>query len=124
MSDARRYVFYSGDLIKGHGSMSSAEAKVTAVLNGHEGALELPDGIELDQVYIERGRLRERMKMPIAVDGLTITGIPKGATLAAHGTSVIVDDGTAVLSFDEPGTHAVTIALPPQWLDYSLEVVA
>lgn len=124
MSNARRYVFYSGGLIKGHGSMSSAEAKTTATLNGHEGALELPDGIEFDQVYIERRRLRKRKKMPIAVDGLTITGIPKGATLAAHGTSVIVDDGTAVLSFDEPGTHAVTIALPPQWLDYSLEVVA
>jgi hypothetical protein len=104
--------------------MSSAEAKTTATLNGHEGALELPDGIEFDQVYIERRRLRKRKKIPIAVDGLTITGIPKGATLAAHGTSVIVDDGTAVLSFDEPGTHAVTIALPPQWLDYSLEVVA
>lgn len=67
--------------------------------------------------------IAERQEMPATLNGLTITGVPLGATLRIEGVDYAVGDGAAELSFTLPGAYTVKLSCWP-YLDKIFEVVS
>lgn len=67
-----------------------------------------------DTHYVTEGEPALRPAMPAALAGQTITQIPAGAVLTINGgKAYTVNDGTADLQFDQPGTYTVQLSCWP-----------
>lgn len=72
--------------------------------------------------YVVNGALQERPENPSTLNGLVIENIPVGASISFNDQSHIVDDGTAELEFQFPGTYTVTVTCFP-YLTKDFEVI-
>jgi len=66
------------------------------------------------QHYVLKEKLVERPEMLLVVEGLTISGVPAGASVTIENGPVCIADGTEIeLSFNAPGTFNVSIEMWP-----------
>lgn len=57
--------------------------------------------------------IMERPLLPVTVAGMTISGVPTGATLSIDGEPYLVNDGEVELTFSLPGSYLVVIDVWP-----------
>jgi hypothetical protein len=87
-----------------------------------QSVVELDDSSKNDaNSFISGGVVVPRPSNPATISGLTISNIPTGCVLTIEGTAYIVNDGTAELSFNAPGTYSVGASLWP-YLPKAFEV--
>lgn len=72
--------------------------------------------------YVVNGQLLERPDNPSTLNGLVIENVPLGATVSFDDQSYVVDDGTAELGFQFPGTYTVSVTCFP-YLTKNFEVI-
>lgn len=71
--------------------------------------------------YIEGGKPRERMPVPVVVNGLTLTGLPDACMMVIDGTQYEAHGPLVELEFDQPGTYHVRVESWP-YLDTEVTV--
>lgn len=101
--------------------------------NGHEGRMARSSAErsiqgEADPLtqYVNpaTGRIEPRLRMPLRVDGGTLSGLPAGGCLIEiEGRSYPVSDTSVMLRFDQPGSYTVKVSAPA-FLDSAIVVSA
>jgi hypothetical protein len=76
---------------------------------------------DMDTDWVTGGELQPRPVNSTTLNGMKLTNVPAGATVTIEGTDYTVTDGTADLSFSQPGTYTVTVSAFPM-LDATFEV--
>lgn len=62
---------------------------------------------QLHYVDVTSGERRDKHEITATLSGLTLSGLPIPATVTIEGVPYLVEDGTAELSFNLPGTYQV-----------------
>ncbi|MBT2772915.1 hypothetical protein J7J47_11845 [Halomonas sp. ISL-60] len=70
-------------------------------------------------------QLKRGLEFELTTGGLTVTltGLPAGMSVETNGTNTETDDAPLVITYDVPGTYAITLSGHVEYLDDTLEVV-
>lgn len=63
-----------------------------------------------DYVDLDTLTVKTKAPFPGALEGLSLTNLPVPCTLTIDATVYTVEDGTAELSFDAPGTYQIVVS--------------
>lgn len=101
----------NGEIV-GYTVCSEDNAATTA---GREslGYLKVDGPVEGGTHYVLDGQVTDRPPNPAQLNGMTLSAVPTGSTITIEGTDYPCNDGTAQLSFDQPGTYTVTVKCWP-----------
>lgn len=83
--------------------------------------LNLESMVHWDTHYIADGQPVERTALEIGVSGMSLIGVPPGATVTIEGQDYEADGSAIELEFDLPGTYTVKVALWPH-LPWSTQI--
>jgi hypothetical protein len=111
------YDSQNGEIIR---SFFSTDVEAIA-LNLGDGEQAIGIDATINNPYVLNGALAERPQNPATLNGIVIENIPVGAIVSFDGQSFAVNDGTAELQFQFPGTYTVEVACFP-YLTKNFEV--